>query len=326
MHHDDIEKTTFHTHRGHFEFLVMPFGLTNAPSTFQSLMNEIMKPFIHKFVLVFFDDILVFSNSWVEHLQNLKQVFDVLRANKLALKWSKCSFGAPSVTFLGHIISAQGVMMDLEKIAAVEAWSRPRSLRVLRGFLGPTVYYHKFIVGYGVVTDPLIALRKREAFRWSEEAEEAFLQLKQALMTAPLLQMPDFSKQFIVDCDAFGADFSTMLHQGDGAIVFFSRAVAPHHQKLQASECELIGFLKVVRHWRPYLWGRAFLVRTEHYSLKFLLDQRLSTIPQHTWVSKLFGYDLSVEYRPRKLNRAVDALSRHDEETTAINSILALQF
>jgi hypothetical protein len=135
MHPDDIEKTTFRTHRGHFEFLVMPFGLTNAPSTFQPLMNDVLKPFIQKFVLVFFDDILVFISSWAAHLQHVREVFTKLRANKLLVKQSKCSFGKTSVTYLGHVISAQGVSMDLDKVVAVEVWSRPRSIRVLRGFL-----------------------------------------------------------------------------------------------------------------------------------------------------------------------------------------------
>jgi hypothetical protein len=259
-------------------------------------------------------------------LQHVKQVFEVLREHKLALKRPKCSFGEESVAYLGHIISEASVAMDPAKVTAMETWSRLRTLRTLRGFLGLTGYYRKFIAGYGTVAGPLTALLKREAFRWLEEANEAFQQLKQALMTTPLLQMPDFSKRFVVDCDASGAGFGAVLHQGDGAIAFFSRAVAPHHQKLPAYERELIGLVKAVRNWRPYLWGRAFTVRTDHYSLKFLLDQRLSTISQHTWVSKLFGYDLTVEYRPGKLNGAADALSHRDEDVATIHSLSAPTF
>jgi hypothetical protein len=245
MHAADIHKTAFRTHSGHFEFLVMPFGLTSAPSTFQALTNDVLKQFLRKFCLVFFDDILIYSRSWAAHLQHLKQVFQVLREHHLALKRSKCSFGQTSVAYLGHITSAAGVAMDLEKVAAVKLWPRPKSLRALRGFLGLTGYYRKFIAGYGEVAGPLTALLK-EAFHWSDAAEAAFLQLKEALMTAPLLHMPDFSKRFIVDCDASGTGFGTVLHQGDGAIAFFSRAVAPHHQKLPAYERELIGLVKAV--------------------------------------------------------------------------------
>jgi hypothetical protein len=326
MHPADIAKIAFRTHRGQFEFLVMPFGLTNAPSTFQALMNDILKLFIRQSVLVFFDDILIFSSTWAQHLQHVKQVLQVLREHMLVLKRSKCSFGEEFVSYLGHVISSAGVAMDPTKIEAVVDWPRPKTLRALRGFLGLSGYYRKFIAGYGEVAKPMTALLKKEAFKWSDEAESAFVQLKQALMTAPLLQMPDFSKRFVVDCDASGAGFGAVLHQGDGAIAFFGRAVALHHQKLPAYERELIGLVKVVCHWRPYLWGRAFTVRTDHYSLKFILDQRLSTIPQHTWVSKLFGYDLTVEYRPGKLNGAADALSRRDEDNATVHAISAPTF
>jgi hypothetical protein len=217
MHLDDIDKTAFWTHQGHFEFLVMPFGLTNTPSTFQALMNHILKPFIRKFVLVFFDDVPVFSISWYEHLQHVKQVFQALQENNLALKRSKCSFGQESVAYLGHIISAAGVAMDPEKIAVVDAWPRPKSLWALRGFLGLTGYYRKFIAGYGEVARPLTTLIKKEAFRWFDEAESAFNQLKTALMTAPLPQMPDFSKRFIVDCD----------HPEQGSVLFCTKETAP---------------------------------------------------------------------------------------------------
>jgi hypothetical protein len=174
MHPEDNHKTAFRTHRGHFEFLVMPFGLTNAPSTFQALMNDVLQPFLRKFVLVFFDDILMFSRSWSEHLQHGKLVFQTLRENKLALKQAKCSFGAEKVAYLGHIISAAGVAMDPSKVEAVEAWPLPRTLRALCGFLGLAGYYRKFIAGYGVVATPLTALLKREAFKWTDEAKEAF--------------------------------------------------------------------------------------------------------------------------------------------------------
>ena len=318
MHPDDVAKTAFRTHRGHFEFLVMPFGLTNAPATFQALMNDVLKSFIRRFVLVFFDDILIYSPTWAEHLQHVKAVLQLMRDHRLFAKRSKCYFGEPSVAYLGHIISAAGVAMDADKVAAVEAWPRPCTAKALRGFLGLTGYYRKFIAGYGGVAAPLTALLKREAFSWSEEAEAAFGALKSVLVTAPLLQLPDFTKRFVVDCDASGAGFGAVLHQGDGAIAFFSRPVAPHHAKLPAYERELIGLVKVVRHWRLYLWGRAFTIRTDHWSLKFLLDQRLTTIPQHTWVSKLFGYDLTVEYRAGKFNTIADALSRRDEDVAAL--------
>jgi hypothetical protein len=241
-----------------------------------------------------------------------------MRDHRLFAKQSKCYFGEPSVANLSHIISVKGVTMDAEKVVAVEAWPRPCSACALRGFLDLTGYYQKSITGYGSVAAPLTALLKQEAFTWTAEAEATFLALKSALVTAPLLQLPDFTKRFVVDCDASSTGFGTVLHQGDGAIAFFSRTVAPHHAKLPAYERELIGLVKAVRHWRPYLWGHAFIIQTDHWSLKFLLDQRLTTIPQHTWVSKLFGYDLTVKYHAGRFNTVVDALSHHDEESAVM--------
>jgi hypothetical protein len=151
MHPDDIAKTTFHTHQGHFKFTVMPFGLTNAPATFQSLMNELLKDYIRKFVLVFFDDILIYSSTWAEHLQHVKMVFQLMRAHRLFIKQSKCVFGSTSVAYLGHIISADGVAMDPDKVLAVASWPTPCTVKALRGFLRLSGYYRKFIADYGAV-------------------------------------------------------------------------------------------------------------------------------------------------------------------------------
>lgn len=326
MHHADVEKTAFRTHQGHFEFLVMPFGLSNAPSTFQALMNLVLQRFLRKSVLVFFDDILVYSNSFTEHMQHLRSVLTVLRDHDLHVKRSKCSFATTSVNYLGHVISAEGVSMDSAKVQAVASWPRPCSVRGLRGFLGLAGYYRRFINNFGTIAFPLTQLLKKEAFHWTDQAEQAFAALKQALTAAPVLQLPDFSQTFVVDCDASGTGFGAVLHQGNGPIAFFSRQFAQRHMKVAAYERELIGLVQAVRHWRPYLWGRAFSVRTDHYALKFMLDQRLSTIPQHHWISKLFGYDFTVEYRPGRLNVVADALSRRDTESLTAHMLSAPAF
>ena len=314
MHPDDIAKTAFRTHHGHYEFLVMPFGLCNALATFQALMNDVLRPYLRRFVLVFFDNILIYNSSWAEHLQHVAIVLNELRAHRLHLKRSKCSFGATSVAYLGHVISKDGVAMDADKVAAVAAWPQPRSARGLRGLLGLAGYYRKFIQDFGVIAAPLTRLLRRDVFSWDEEAEAAFQALKGALTTGPVLQMPNFDELFMVDCDASGVGFGAVLHQEAGPIAFFKRPFAARHLKLAAYERELTGLVQAVRHWRPYLWGRHFLIRTDHYSLKFLLDQRLSTVPQHQWISKLFGFDFAVEYRPGRLNIVADSLSRRDAE------------
>jgi hypothetical protein len=165
----------------------------------------------------------------------------LLRTNSLFVKKSKCSFGATSIVYLGHVISESGVSMNSDKVEAITAWPTPKSAHGLRGFTA----------------------------------------LKEALSTAPVLHLPEFTKSFIMDCDASGSGFGVVLHQDNGPIAFFSRPFATWHLKLVAYERELIGLVQAVRHWRPYLWGRRFLVRTDHFILKFMLDQRLSIVPQH---------------------------------------------
>jgi hypothetical protein len=170
MYPKDIEKTVFRTHHDHFDFLVMPFGLTNAPSTFQALVNEVFQLHLCKFILVFFDDILVYSHSWTDHLAHLRLVFDILAIHQLFLKRSKCCIAQRQVSYLGHIISGEGVAVDNSKIAAMIDWPKPTAVKGLRGFLGLTGYYRKFVQNYGNITGPLTAMLRRDSFTWTDEA------------------------------------------------------------------------------------------------------------------------------------------------------------
>uniref|UniRef100_A0ACD5T6G6 Uncharacterized protein n=1 Tax=Avena sativa TaxID=4498 RepID=A0ACD5T6G6_AVESA len=183
------------------------------------------------------------TTSWAEHLQHIAIVFNELRAHHLHLKRSKCSFATTSVAYLGHVITADGVAMDADKVASVATWPTPRSPRALRGFLGLAGYYRKFIRDFGLIASPLTRLLRRDAFTWDDEATTAFEALKGALTTGPVLQMLDFDRPFVVDCDASGSGFGAVLHQGDGPLAYFSRPFAARHLKLAAYEQELIGLV-----------------------------------------------------------------------------------
>ena len=189
---NDIHKMAFRTHEGHYEFVVMPFGLTNAPETFQSLINDLFRPYLRKFILVFFDDILVYSKSWEDHLTHLHIVLNILATNELFAKESKCRFGVMQVNYLGHIISEKGVSVDPTKIQAVIEWPIPTTTRGVRGFLGLVGYYRKFIHHFGSIAAPLTRLLTKEGFQWNEATEMAFKKLKEALSNPPILHLPDF--------------------------------------------------------------------------------------------------------------------------------------
>ncbi|PNX92431.1 Ty3/gypsy retrotransposon protein, partial [Trifolium pratense] len=307
---EDRYKTAFRTHQGHYEWLVMPFGLTNAPATFQSLMNHIFQHALRKYVLVFFDDILIYSSNWQEHLHHLDTVLTVLQDNTLYVKLSKCSFGVLEIEYLGHVVTGQGVSMDKDKVQAVVNWPTPSNVKQLRGFLGLTGYYRRFIKSYAKIASPLTDLLKKEAYQWTEQAEVAFHQLKNAITTAPVLILPNFKEPFILETDASGIGIGAVLHQQGHPIAYFSKKLVPRNQKKSAYFREMLAIAEAIAKFRHYLLGHKFIIRTDQKSLRNLMEQSLQTPEQQEWLHKFLGYDFTIEYKPGKENMAADALSR----------------
>lgn len=263
---DDIHKTAFRTHNGHFEYLVMPFGLCNAPSTFQAAMNNIFRRYLRQFLLVFFDDILIYSPTWEQHLPHLDKTFKILENYQFYLKPSKSSFGQQKVEYLGHIVSANGVQVDAIKIQAIQSWPTPTTVTGLRGFLGLTGYYRKFVQDYSIIAAPLTILLRKGKFLWSQQAEEAFIQLQKAMSTTPVLAIPDFSETFVVEADASDQGIGAIFSQKGRPIAYMSKALGPRKKGWSTYAKEMLAIMEAIKMWRPYLLGHLFQVLTDQRS------------------------------------------------------------
>lgn len=219
----DVDKTAFKTQKGHYKFLVMPLGLTNALTTFQSVMNDIFRPYLQRFVLVFFDDILVYSMGLKTHLQHLETVLQTLRKYQFYANEKKCSFENYKVAYLGHVISSEGVAADIGKVTAMVKWPQPKIVTELRGFLGLTSYYRCFLHGYGKITRPLTELLKNDGFVWTKEATKTFHSLKEAITQMPVLILPNFHKPFVIETSASVSGIGAVLMQNNPHLAFISQ-------------------------------------------------------------------------------------------------------
>lgn len=323
----NVPKKAFRTHDGHYEFLVLPFRMSNAPATFQSLMIDIFRGYLHKFVLVFFDDILVYSKTPQEHVEHVRIVLDILQQHKLYANKKKCQFGTESIEYLGHVVTAKRVAADEGKIQAMKESKEPRNVKELRGFLGLTSYYQKFVQGYGDIARPMTSLLKKNQFEWGEKAGLAFQQLKNAITTVPVLALPNFGELFVIESDASGVGLGAVLMQNQRPLAYFSQALTERQRMKSVYERELIAIVFAIQKWRHYLIGRKFLVRTDQKSLKFLLKQRAINVEYQKWLTKLLGFDFKIQYNPGLENKAADALSRKDfvSELYALSVPVALQ-
>ncbi|GJR34642.1 putative reverse transcriptase domain-containing protein [Tanacetum coccineum] len=240
VHEDDIPKTVFRTRYGHFEFTVMPFGLTNAPAIFIDLMNRVCRPYLDKFVIVFIDDILIYSKTQEEHVEHLRLVLELLKKEKLYAKFSKCEFWLREVQFLGHVINGNGIHVDPSKIEAVKNWKAPRTPTEVRSFLGLAGYYCRFIENFSKIAKSLTILtQKSKTFDWGKEQELAFQTLKDKLCNAPVLALPDGLEDFVVYCDASGIGLGCVLMQRGKVIAYASRQLKIHEKNYTTYDLEL---------------------------------------------------------------------------------------
>ncbi|GJU31327.1 putative reverse transcriptase domain-containing protein [Tanacetum coccineum] len=293
IHEEDIPITAFRTRYGHYEFQVMPFGLTNAPAVFMDLMNRVWKPYLDKFVIVFIDDILIYSKNKEEHGEHLKTILNLLRREKLYAKFSKCDFWLDFVQFLGHVIDSSGVHVDPAKIEAIKNWAAPTT---------PT--------------------EKNKPYVWGDDEEEAFQTLKLKLCSAPILSLPEGSEDFVVYCDASLKGFGAVLMQREKVIAYASRQLRKNEENYTTHDLELGAVVFALRLWRHYLYGTKCTVYTDHKSLQYILDQKELNMRQRRWIELLSDYDCVIRYHPGKANVVADALSRKDKEPIRVRALV----
>lgn len=325
----DRKKTAFCTPFGLFEFNRMPFGLCNAPATFQRLMERLFGDQRHQSVLLYLDDVIVFSSTIQQHLERLELVFKRLQEQDLKVNLSKCNFFQERVRYLGHVVSQEGVATDPEKIAAVRDWRRPIYLSELRSFLGFTGYYRRYVEGYSKLAAPLnhlvslLSPRKGKTpkiplqARWDEKCEKAFQSLRERLCTAPVLAFADFAKPFILEVDASHQGLGAVLSQEHNGkirpVAYASRSLKKTERNMENYSSMKLEFLAlkwaVCEKFREYLLGNAFIVYTDNNPLCHLQTAKLGAMEQR-WASELASFNFTLKYRPGRSNSNADALSR----------------
>ncbi|KAG7583636.1 Ribonuclease H-like superfamily [Arabidopsis suecica] len=314
----DVRKTAFRTRYGHYEFVVMPFGLTNAPAAFMKMMNGIFREFLDEFVIIFIDDILVYSKDRETHQNHIRTVLERLREQKLFAKLSKCSFWQRSIRFLGHIISDQGVSVDPEKIRSIKEWPRPKNATEIRSFLGLAGYYRRFVKGFASMAQPMTRLTGKDTkFQWSEECEKSFSELKSMLTSAPVLTLPEADEPYMVYTDASIMGLGCVLMQRGRVIAYASRQLRKHEGNYPTHDLEMAAVVFALKIWRSYLYGAKVQIFTDHKSLKYIFTQPDLNLRQRRWMELVADYDLDIAYHPGKANQVADALSRRRCEVEA---------
>ena len=320
MKEGDEWKTAFKTKFGLYEWLVMPFGLTNAPSTFMRLMNHVLRHFIGKFVVVYFDDILIYSRNESEHCDHIRQVLQVLRDAKLYGNLDKCTFCKDRVIFLGYVVSKHGVEVDESKIEAIKNWPTPLNVSQVRSFHGLAGFYRRFVKDFSTIAAPLNELTKKGVeFVWGPAQDHAFDELKRRLTAAPLLVLPNFTKQFEIECDASGIGIGGVLMQEGRPIAYFSEKLNGAQLNYPVYDKELYALVRVLEVWQHYLWPKEFIIHSDHEALKYLKAQSSLHRRHAKWVEFIESFPYIIKHKKGKDNVVADALSRKNMLLTLLD-------
>jgi hypothetical protein len=289
----------------------MSFGLTNAPAYFMYLMNKLFMEYLDKFVVVFIDDILIFSRIEEEHDKHIHMVLQKLRENQLYAKLNKCEFWLNGVPFLSHIISKGGIFVDPSKVNDVLSWNTPQNVLDIRSFLGLAGYYRRFIEGFSKISKPMTELLvKGKTFEWTPRREASFQEFKKKLTTTPVLTMPDMEKSFSIYCDASDQGLGCVLMQDGHVVVYALRQLRKHKEKYPTLDLELAIMVYALKIWNHYIIGKRWEFYSDHKSLKYIFTQPDLNLRQRRWLELIKNYNLGINYHPGKANVIAYALSR----------------
>jgi hypothetical protein len=307
----DEWKTASKTKLGLYEWLAMPIGLSNAPSTFMRLMNHVLRSFIGKFVVVYFDDILIYNKSFSNHVSHIEQVLHILRKEKLYANLPKCNFAQNKLVFLGFVISHNGIEVDTSKIEAIRNWPTPTTVGQVRRFHGLAEFYRRFVKDFSTIACLLNELTKKNVpFVWGKAQQHAFDELKKRLTEAPLLVLPDFQQTFEIECDASGIRIGGVLMQNGRPVAYHSEKLDGARLNYSIYDKELFSLVRVLEVWQHYLWPKEFVIHSDHESLKFLKSQGNLNKRHAKWVEFIESFPYVIKYKKGKENVVANAPSR----------------
>jgi RNase H-like domain found in reverse transcriptase/Reverse transcriptase (RNA-dependent DNA polymerase) len=300
----------------------MPFGLANAPSTFQAVMNNVFREYLDDFAMVYIEEILIFSRTEEDHFRHVKLILARLRQHTLFAKLSKCEFNRASLPFIGHVVGQNGVEMQQSKVQALAAWPRLTTVTEVQSFMGLANYYPRFIRDFARISAPLSELTKKGVhFEWRGDQKNFFQNLKDAVKSAPVLQLADPAEPYIVTCDASDVGIGTGLEQesenGPHPVAFASRKLYGAERNFPVDELELLAIVYALKEWCPYLHGSRFITKTDHHPLRYLDTQTNLSKRQMRCMETLQEYDFEIVYVQGKFNVVADALSRISESTSS---------
>ena len=313
----DREKTAFVTRYGSYEFLVLPMGLCNSPGTFMELMNRIFEQHLDRFVIVFLDDVLIFSKTLEEHEKHMREVLRILRQQQLYAKMSKCDLVRTEVDFLGHRLGKDGLGRETGKTKMIVQWPKPTNKTEIQQFMGLANYYRKFVKNFSKIAAPLNNLTGSTVqFKWEEKEDAAFKALKEALSSAPVLALPDMKLPFVINSDASIESVGAVLQQDRGhglqPVAYFSATMSDAERHYPTHEQEMLAIVKAMKHWRHLVAGHKVVVKSDHESFQLFFDQDTLSRRQVRWMEELADYDMEIRYIRGEKNTVADALSRKD--------------